>query len=222
MKPARRARRVIAIGVFLALTLSAPIAQGATKERSTVDARVAQVVWGSGDVETGVGHWGGFGVFEQPDVSGAFFWDEVTTAVSCDAGTPETTDDYLGLASTFIRGEGTYLSFAIDPSFKHATAAGTIAITSGTSDGCTGATTVTSVEPDVPFSLDLSASGRNETWVDTYRERVPGEYSLFQVLRSRGYPAAGTVTIGGEPLAYDAGLISRHSGHGTFRFAEGW
>ena len=221
MKPARRAhRRVVGIGVLLALAVSAPTAQAGTKERSDVDARVAQVVWGSGDVETGVGHWGGFGVFEQPDLGSAFFWDEVTTAVACDGGTPETTDDYIGLDRTFIRGEGAYASFSIDPSLKRATADGTITMTSGTSDGCTGLMTVTDVEPDVPFALALSASGRNETWVDTYRERVPGEYSLFQVLRSRGYPATGTVTIGGEALAYDAGLISRNSGHGTFRFVE--
>lgn len=159
-------------------------------------------------------------MFEQPDLGLAFFWDEVTTAVSCDAGTPATTDDHIGLDRTFVRGEGTYASFSIDENFKHATASGSITVESGTSDGCTGIVSVADVEPDVPFTLDLAASGRNETWVDTYRERVPGEYRLFQVVRSRGYPATGTVTIGGEALAYDAGLISRNSGHSTFRFVE--
>lgn len=216
----RAHRGRVGAGVLLALALTAPITEAATKDRSTFEARVAQVVWGSGDIETGVGHWGGFGVFQQPDLGLAFFWDEVTTAVPCDAGTPEMTDDYTGLHRTFVSGDGTYTSFSIDENLKHASASGSISLSSGTSDGCTGEVTVTNVQPDLPFTLDLVASGRNETWVDTYRERVPDEYSVFQVIRSRGYPATGTVTINGESLDYDAAQISRNSGHSTFRFVE--
>lgn len=200
-------RRPSATGVILGVTLSLILTlPAAAREISHSMARstVAQVVWGSSDPVTGEGTWGILAAYQQDSFSGISYTEQTTSFVDCGG--------YEGLAGTFRFGESLdQFTIDIPPNLSTARASGVMTIVSGTFDECTWEWVVTSVEEDVAVSLDLVATGGRENSIDRYVEQLPDEYRAMHVSRMQVRAAAGSASIGDEPLAFDAAAISKHS-----------
>jgi hypothetical protein len=205
----------------LALVLVVPTTSAHQPVHSKTDSLVAQVVWGSGDVDTGAGSWGNLVVYDQPELTGISLWQDEAEAIVCDAGTADTSDDYAGLSGTLTVGEGEAWVQEIAPSLRSARAAGSLRIETVAYDTCRAEWTLTDVRYGVPVTLDLVAVGRIETFVHRYSEAEPDVYSLKGVTQMRGYWATGTATLDGVPLPFESALISRFRGHDKMTFENG-
>ena len=199
--------RPSAIGIILGIALSLILVlPAAAREIShgTHRSAVAQVVWGDSDPATGAGTWGILAAYDQDDLSGISYTEQTATLVDCGG--------YHGLVGTFRSGEA-FGAVAVDvaPNLSAGRASGLMTIITGTFDECTWEWVVTSVEEDVAVSLDLVATGGRENTIDRYVEQLPDEYRAMSVTRMQIRPAAGSASIGGEPLAFDAAAISKHS-----------
>ena len=210
-----------AAAALVALAVAAPTASAHQPEISKTDSVVAQVVWGTGDVETGAGNWGGLAAYRQPDLVGISYWQDDAAAIVCDNGTADPADDYPGLAGTLTIGEGSTVVVDIAPNLRSASARGTLRIETVTYDTCAAEWTLIDSRPAVAVTLDLVATGTSETDVHVYRDGEAGVYTQKGVTQMRGYWATGSATLGGVPLEFASGLISRHRGHDKMKFLDG-
>lgn len=176
---------------------------------------VAQVVWGAGDPDTGIGTFGGIAAVIDEYGSSIFLWEDSTTPITCDAGTPgDPSDDYPAMRHTMRMGEGP-ATVSVASNLRSASAEGTLLeVATWQSDDCTGEGILIASEQDVPVSLSLVATGQPEPWVDRFHERLAGELNMVEITRSMSRAADGTVTLGGAPYAFDAGLVSRNHWNG--------
>src|SRR5215203_642350 len=207
-----------AAAALVALAVAAPAVSANPPEVSRTDAVVAQVAWGTGDVDTGAGSWGGLAAYQQPDADGISYWQEDTEAVVCDAGTASPADDYAGLAGTLTIGEGSIGVVEIAPNLRSASASGTLRIETVSYDACAAEWTLIDSRPAVAVTLELVATGKSETDVHVYRDGEAGVYTQKGVSQVGGYWATGSATIDGLPLDFDAGFISHHRGHDRMKF----
>jgi hypothetical protein len=67
-----------------------------------------------------------------------------------------------------------------------------------------------STQEDVPVALELRAIGNPMPWVDVFSDRAAHIYNMHQNIHGMSREAAGTATLGGEPFAFDSGLISHN------------
>jgi hypothetical protein len=213
-------RRPFMGAVIAAITFSALVSGSALAgyvENHRGSNLVAQVVWGTGDPETGIGTFGGIAAVVEEYGTSIFLWEDIATPITCDAGTPEDpTDDYQALSHTFRTGEGP-ATVVIARNLGSAVAEGTLLEASTWQvDDCTGEQTLIASEQDVPVSLSLVATGRPEPWADQFHDKLAGELNVVEITRSMSRAADGTVSLAGEPQAFDAGLISRNSWNGHF------
>lgn len=200
-------RRPSAIGLILGVALSLIlILPAAAREVShgTYRSTVAQVVWGDSDPVTGAGTWGILAAYDQDSFSGISYTEQTASLVDCGG--------YQGLVGTFRSGEAfDAVTIDVAPNLSTGRASGLMTVVSGTFDECTWEFVVTSVEENVAVSLDLVAAAGRENTIDRYVEQLPDEYRAMSVTRMQIRPAAGSASIGGEPLAFDAAAISKHS-----------
>lgn len=208
-------RRHVAAALASALaaaTLSASlVAPAAAREMShgSFQSRVAQVVWGQVDLETGAGTWGLVAAADQDDFDVISFFEQTAVAVDC--------GEYSSLSGTFRMGDDfAPAELEIARNLSGASAAGTMTIVTGTFDGCLELWEITSVEEGVSVSLDLVATGPRDNVTDRYMESLPGEYRAMQVNRMQTRAAGGSVLVGGEAVAFEQALISKHAG--SFHF----
>lgn len=205
-------RRRHVAAALAAATLSAMlVVPVAAREVShgTFQSRVAQVVWGQVDLETGAGTWGIVAAFDQDDFDGISLFEQTAVAVDC--------GEYSSLSGAFRIGDDfAPAELEIAQNLSSASAAGTMTIITGTFDGCLELWEVTSVEEGVNVTLDLAATGSRENVTDRYMESLPGEYRAMQVNRMQTRAASGTVLVGGEAVAFEQALISKHAG--SFHF----
>lgn len=215
----RHRRLAHSIAIPLALVI-AVVAAGPALARdmsiSKSDGVVAQLVWGEGDPASPTQSWGNLAAFGQGDSTMIWFNDTQVQMLTCDAGTPDPTDDYEGYRGTARVGDGVGTS-TVARDLRSASASGVITIYTIAFDDCAGVWDVVDVEEDVAVSFDIRASGRSEHWVDVYRERAPGEYDARQVSRMRGYHASGSAALGGVPLDFADALIARFSSMSQWR-----
>jgi hypothetical protein len=198
--------------VLAAATLSINlVAPAAAREvsHSSFQSRVAQVVWGQVDLETGAGTWGIVAAFDQDDFDGISLFEQTAVAVDC--------GEYSSLSGTFRMGDDfAPAELEVARNLSSASAAGTMTIITGTFDGCLELWEVTSVEEGVGVSLELVATGSRDNVTDRYLESLPGEYRAMQVNRTQSRAASGSVLVGGEAVAFEQALISKHAG--SFHF----
>ena len=213
----RLLRSTAAAGATLVLIASfSERAAAAEVSNDSGEALVAQAVWGTADLETGAGDYGMLAASIQDGQSVLFFYDQSEVAVVCDADTPgDPSDDYSGLSGTFRTATGS-ADVQIAANLKTASARATLTIETILVDACAQQWDVVAVEPAVEVSLDLSAVGRRDGWIDKFDERVPGEFNSHAVLRSAAQPATGTLSLGGEVSSVELGLISRNRWNGHF------
>jgi hypothetical protein len=202
-----------------ALVLVASFSGGAAAAEVVNDsgeALVAQAIWGTADLETGAGEYGMLAASIQDGESMLFLYDQSEAAVVCDAGTPgDPSDDYSGLSGTFRTATGP-ADVQIAANLRTASASATLSIETFLVDACAPRWEVIAVEPAVDVSLDLSAVGGREGWIDKFDERLPGEFNSHAILRSASQPATGTLSISGEVARVELGLISRNRWNGHF------
>ena len=200
-----------AIGVAIALAWSAAATPGLARSvtNSSGSNMTAQVAWGTGD-ETGAGHYGGiYGDMESGGtIVGLFEQDAIV--VTCDNGTPgDLTDDFMGYVGTFRDGQGAG-SVTIASNLQSASVTGLLALTTVQVNYCTGQFDVISTETDVPVVLELVAISQPMPSVDTYHELLASVYNMHQNIHVMSRYATGTAMLGGEPYAFDSGLISHN------------
>ena len=176
---------------------------------------VAQVVWGSGDPETGAGTYGGIAASIDEYGSSVHLWEESAVEITCDSGTPgDPSDDYAARTGTMRTGQGP-ATVSIASNLRSASAEGVLSqIETWQFNDCTGEYVFVGSEQDVSVSLSLVAVGRPEPWADQYHENIAGEFNMVQITRSMSRVADGTVMLGGDAHAFDAGLISRNGWNG--------
>jgi hypothetical protein len=206
-----------AMVVVLALawvTLAAPGMAGSVSNSSGSN-MTAQVVWGTGD-ENGGGHFGG--IYGGVESSGTYvgLWEQDAQVVPCDNGTPgDTSDDFMGYVGIMTNGDGTG-SVTISPNLQTARVTGVLTITTMGVDYCAGNYgVVIATREDVPVSLDLRSTSNPMPWVDVSSDRLAHIYNMHQNVHGMSRDAAGTAMLGGEPYAFDSGLISHNhwTGH---------
>jgi hypothetical protein len=189
---------------------SAPDSMGGSVFNGRGANAVAQVVWGRSDPIAGVDHFGG--VFGDIEDSGTLvgLWEKDDHVVTCDAGTPgDPSDDFQATQGTGRTGDGEG-TVAIASDLRSAVVTGVITITTYAFDGCAGTWDVTATETGVPLRFELVATGQPSVDSSSSRELVPGVYNTHQLTIGVSRTATGTAALGGRPLAFDAGLISRN------------
>lgn len=209
-KLTRRAAATLLLVPALATLSVANVHAGPNMEKSRTESVVAQVIWGDAD-ESGEGLYGNLAVYQQGGDMGLSYIEQDVTLVVCDGGTAEPDDDYPGMVGTVVVGDGPVASVSIPANLRSATASGSLDLYSGTFDECTMDWRFELLAADVPVTMSLTGTGRGETWVDVYREVVPGEYRFRQTSRMRGYQASGSATLDGRPVPFEVGLIARFS-----------
>lgn len=192
----------VAIGAWAMAALAAP-ALAINVHHSTGRATVAQAAWGSVDPETGLGAWGLVYAFEQDGHAGIGLFEQDAKPVTCEGGGE-------GIAGTFRMGDGPADAVDVAPSLSTAVASGTVMVVSGSFDSCTWSWQIDG-EESVAISLDLYATGNHDVTIDRFTDSVPGEYRFTSANRIMSRAAAGAVTVGGAPVAYEAAVISVHS-----------
>lgn len=200
---------VVVVVLTAAWLVGATPSMARSVSNSTGSNTTAQVVWGTGD-ETGAGHYGGiYGDIESwGTVVG--LWEIDAVAVMCDSGTPaDPSDDWQGLAGTMRNGDGVG-SVKVAPSLGSASVVGVLTLTTVAFDQCTDDWDVLDTEEGVAVALDLAATSTPENWVDTYHDLLAGVYNAHGNMHSQSRYAFGTASLGGDPYAFDSGLISRN------------
>ena len=209
-KLTRRTAATLGLVPILLTTVVGNVQAATNMEKSRAESVVAQVIWGDAD-EKGEGRYGNLAVYVQGRAAGLSYIDEDLEIVLCDAGTADSSDDYEGFVGTVVVGDGPVTSVSIPANLRAASAAGTVDLYGGTMNECSMEWGFSLIATDVPISMSLTAAGRGETWVDVYREVVPGEYSVRQTSRMRGYPASGSATLDGQPVLFEVASIARFS-----------
>ncbi len=203
----RRLGTAVATATLLLAWSGVPGLAG-TVVNSTGSNTTAQVVWGTGD-ETGAGHYGG--IYGDIESWGTLvgLWELDAVAVTCDAGTPDPSDDYQGMAGSMRNGDAEG-SVTVAPDLGSAVVTGVLTITTVIFDDCAGTYEVTGTATDVPVELDLVAIGKKTSEGDMTHDLLAGVYNFHMNMCSGSREAAGTALLGGEPYPYDSGLISRN------------
>lgn len=207
---------IVAAAVSMTLASAAPALAG-DLSMSKSDTVVAQVVWDTGDPEAAHQTWGILAAHRQGSATGISYQDVDMAVSPCDNGTPEPDDDFEAVAGTARTGEGMASSASIAKNLRGATVSGVMTIYTVAFDECAGTWDVLAVDEDVAVAVDLVAVGRGERWVSVYRESVPGEYTMRELSRMRGYRAAGTATVGGIAIDFEDALIARFSSISQWR-----
>jgi hypothetical protein len=201
--------------VVVAATLTAAWLIGASPglagsvSNSTGSNTTAQVVWGSGD-ETGAGHYGG--IYGDVESHGTIvgLWENDVVVLTCDNGTPaDPSDDWQGFAGTMRNGfgEGTV---SIAPNLGWASVSGLLRLETVIFNNCTNDYVTTNVETDVPVTLELVATTTSDNSFTKMHELLASQYNIHQNVHMVSRYATGTALLGGEPYAFDSGLISRN------------
>ena len=76
---------------------------------------------------------------------------------------------------------------------------------------------VIAVDGDVPVGLEVAGAGSAEHSVDVYRESVPGEFTMRELSRMRGYHAGGTATLDGVAIEFADAFVARFTSHTQWR-----
>lgn len=206
----------VTAGTLMLIASFTERAAAAEASNDSGEALVAQAVWGTADLETGAGDYGMLAASIQDGQSVLFLYDQSEVAVVCDADTPgDPSDDYSGLSGTFRTATGA-ADVQIAANLRTASARATLTIETVLVDACANQWDVIAVEPAVDVSLNLSAVGRRDGWIDKFDERLPGEFNSHTVLRSAAQPAVGTLSIDGQLSSVELGLISRNRWNGHF------
>lgn len=199
-KTYRRLLVSLLVAGIAATTLAAP-ALGRSVSHSSGTARVAQVVWGTYDMETDTGDWGNLAAFEQDGAMMLSYHAQDTVPITCTDGQP-------GQTGTFSSGFGEASQLKIARNLSSAVASGTMIVESGTLNTCDMVWELTDVET-VEVSMDLLAVGGRTGSVDRYTESIDG-WRFSAVSRIAERPATGTVLLDGTSMPFLAAAISVH------------
>jgi hypothetical protein len=103
-------------------------------------------------------------------------------------------------------GEGTV---TIAPNLARASVSGVLRIETTVFDTCTN-TYVTTSESGVPMTLELVAISSADSSLSKMHELLASQYNYHQNMHMQTRYAAGTAFLGGQPYAFDSGLISHN------------
>jgi hypothetical protein len=200
----------LGLGVGLvALSTSSVLAAGGTVSNGSGSNAVAQVVWGTDDPATGAGHYGGISGDIEDWGTIVSLMEKDFHAVTCDNGTLDPSDDYTGSAGTARTGIGSG-TVTIAPNLQSAVVTGVLTIDTSVFDTCAGTEEVVNTETGVSIRLDLAATGQPSNDVSSFHDLLAGVYNSHQITSSISRAATGTAFLGGQPYAFDAGLISHN------------
>jgi hypothetical protein len=199
-KKYRRLLVSLLVAGIAATTLAAP-ALGRSVSHGSGTARVAQVIWGTYDIETDTGDWGNLAAFDQDGALMLSFHEQNTVPITCGDGAS-------GVAGTFSSGFGEAAQLVIARNLSSAVASGTMIVETGTLDTCAMVWELTGVE-SVEVSMNLVAVDRRTGSVDRYTESIDG-WRFSAVSRIAERSADGSVLLDGTPMPFVDALISVH------------
>lgn len=200
LKTYRRLLVSLLVAGIAATTLVAP-ALGRSVSHSSGTTRVAQVVWGTYDLETDTGDWGNLAAFEQDGALMLSYHAQDTVPITCPDGQP-------GQTGTFSSGFAEGAQLTIAHNLSSASASGTMIVESGTLNTCEMVWELTGLGT-VEVSMQLVADGRRASFVDRYTEAIDGwRYNAVNRIAER--PASGSVLLDGTPMPFLDAAISVH------------
>jgi hypothetical protein len=198
---------VVPLAGLLVLGAAAPVLAGPNVGNSSGSATVAQAGWDSYDEATETYESGYIVVAKDSGSSETYAeysqYAEVT--VQCTgADTPDDeTDDTWATNSTFRYGYGP-ATLTIGKKGALATASGTLSVSEGTFDGCTGDEAYAPKDTtggggesvDVPFTLSLTATSGTIRETGKGSFKLPGQFNSHSSYKSTYRFAAGTFDAG--------------------------
>ena len=197
---------VFPLAGLLVLGAAAPVFAGANVGNFSGSATVAQGNWDSYDEATETYESGYIVVARDSSSSETYaeFSQYTEVVVQCTgADTPDDpSDDTFGSNSTFRYGHGN-ATLTIGKRGALATASGTLSVSEGTFDGCTGEETYAPKDTtgggetvDVPFSLSLTATSGTIKETGRGSFKLPGTFNSHSSYKSTYRLAAGTFDAG--------------------------
>lgn len=199
---------VVPLAGLLVLGAAAPVLAGPNVGNSSGSATVAQAGWDSYDEATETFESGYIVVAKDSGSSDTYaeYSQYVETIVQCTgADTPDDpTDDSFASSSSYRYGSGA-ATLTISKKGALATASGTLSVTEGSFDGCTGEDTYAPKDTtgggegeavDVPFTLRLTATSPTIRETGKGSFKLPGQFNSHYSYKSTYRLAEGTFDAG--------------------------